>query len=362
MGRLTRDVRRRGRRVMILAAVAAVLQWIPTGAFVLEPGLTAEAVNLVTVQGGGREAAGRFLVVTVAARPANLGLALRKSLDPDATLVPRGAVVPPGESPARFAADTRLQMLESQAMGSYAALRRRGLPAELSGRGFRVLAVRPRSPADGRLAPGDVIVAAAGRPVRHGEDLWQALERLPAGRRLRLTVQRGEARRQVSLAPGEGPRRLGPGGLGVEGVTEGLATRFPVRVDFAVREIGGPSAGLMFTLEILDQLDRSRDLTGGMVVAGTGTIWPSGRVGAVGGIRQKVVAARRAGAAVFLAPADNAEEARAAAGPVRVIPVRTLDEAIRALAPPTRATGVGSIRRSQHASSAQIHVPAARVG
>lgn len=328
------SIRGRWRRMSGLVVLALALRFMPTGMYAIEPGLVLPTRDAVTVRDGERPRAGRFLFVTVAARPAPLGLALWKALDPNASLVPKTAIVPPGKGVEAFLADAREQMKESQAFAVHAALRLRGLPAEVGGRGMRVLAVRPGTPASGKLVPGDVVVAAGGRPVSTGEDVLDALDRLPAGGRLMLAVERGGGRRQVTLSPGEGVRHLGLPGLGIEGVTEGLTARFPVKVGFAVREVAGPSAGLMFALEVLDQVDKSRDLTGGRAIAGTGAIWPSGRVGPVGGVRQKVAAARRAGAQVFLVPSSEADEARRAAGPMRVLPVSTLDDAVRALAPP----------------------------
>lgn len=337
--RLLRRLRRRRRPWLILAATAAVLYFVPTGLYVLEPGIVADTVGMVTVQGGARDAAGRFMLVTVAARPAGLGLVLWKALDPDAVLAPERALIPRGKDPESFFADARLQMRESQVFAVCAALRHFALPAQVGGRGFRVLGVFPGTPADGVLFPGDIVVSAGGRPVQTSDDFRLAVQAVPPGRRLAVVVQRDGRRREAVLEAGEGVRRSGFGGLGIEGVTEDPAARFPVSVDFRVGEVAGPSAGLMFALEVLDQLDRSRDLTGGRTVAGTGIIWPSGEVGAVGGVRQKVAAARRAGAEVFLAPAAEADEARRATGSMRVIPVNTLEEAVAALAPPGRTGG-----------------------
>jgi PDZ domain-containing protein len=128
--------------------------------------------------------------------------------------------------------------------------------------------------------------------------------------------------------------RLGRPGLGValESVEPQIVLPFPVRIDQG--DVGGPSAGLMMALTVYDLADPG-DLAQGQVIAGTGTIDLAGNVGAVGGVRQKVLAAKKARATVFLVPADEAAEARRAAGnALAVKPVRTFDQALDALSIP----------------------------
>ncbi|MCR4398457.1 MAG: hypothetical protein NUV93_05790, partial [Firmicutes bacterium] len=102
----------------------------------------------------------------------------------------------------------------------------------------------------------------------------------------------------------------------------------PVPVSIDTGNVTGPSAGLMLSLEIIEQLNRGASLAGGMRVAGTGTIAPGGDVGPVGGVTQKVVAAERAGMQVFFTPRENAGEATAAARKIRIVPVSSLEEAV----------------------------------
>jgi PDZ domain-containing protein len=107
--------------------------------------------------------------------------------------------------------------------------------------------------------------------------------------------------------------------------------KFPFEVNISVGDVGGPSAGMMFSLGIVDKLTPGA-MTGGKAVAGTGTITPEGEVGPIGGIQQKMVGAREAGATVFLTPADNCAEALAAVPDgLRLVKVETLHEAVRAL-------------------------------
>lgn len=324
-------------RRRLAAAVTVLVLWIlfrvPLGVYVLAPG-GADPVSPLVALDGGAPGSGRFLMTTVAAgEPPAAGLLL-KAFDRSARFVPRRDFLPPGRTLDAYLADARRQMAESQALAACAALRLLGREAAVEGRGLRVLNVARGGAAAGRLEPGDVIVAAEGRPVRFEEDLAAALP--PGGGEAWLSVERGGGVRRVRVAVAP----AGPGGLGgiaslgLETVAEGLRARLPVGVRFAATETAGPSAGLAFALEIVDRLDGAADLAGGRRVAATGIVWPSGRVAPVGGVAQKVVAARRAGADLMLVPRENAAEAEAGAGRVRIVPVATVAEAVRALAAP----------------------------
>lgn len=323
-------MRRRRLAAAVTVLVLLALFRVPLGVYVLTPG-GADPVSPLVVLDGGAPGSGRFLMTTVAAgEPPAAGLLL-KVFDRSARFVPRRDFLPPGRTLDAYLADARRQMAESQALAACAALRFLGREAVLEGRGLRVLNVARDGAAAGRLEPGDVIVAAEGRPVRFEEDLAAALP--PGGGEVRLSVERGGGARRVrvAVAPAGDGGLGGLASLGLETVSEGLRARLPVGVRFAATETAGPSAGLAFALEIIDRLDGVADLAGGRRVAVTGVVWPSGRVAPVGGVAQKVAAARRAGADLMLVPRENAAEAEAAAGPLRVVPVATVAEAVRAL-------------------------------
>lgn len=312
---------------MVILALAA-LSRVPSGVFVLSPGRAAPVSPLISVEGSGG-GAGRFLMTTISAEePSATGLLMR-AFDRTAVFVRRRDLLSNGRTIDEFLTDARRQMEESQAVATYVALRHAGLEAGLTGRGVRVLSVAGNSPVAGALRPGDVIVAAAGRPVSFEEEIRREV---PAGKdTLTLTVKRDGRHQELTLSLKSKGDRLASGGSllqGAETVTEGLETRFSLRVSFAAAEAAGPSAALAFALEVIDRLDPGRDLAGGRTVAATGAVWPSGRVVPVGGVRQKVLAARRAGADLILIPRANAAEARSAAGRMRVITVDTVAEAV----------------------------------
>jgi PDZ domain-containing protein len=181
-------------------------------------------------------------------------------------------------------------------------------------------------PSDGILRPGDVFTSVDGQPVTSVSKLLELIRAKPVGTALTVGYLRdGQAAtaRITTRTDNGGPPRIG--------VEPDQKQPHPFDLTFNLGEIGGPSAGLMFSLGIIDKL-KPEDLTGGKIIAGTGTIDDEGRVGPIGGIAQKLVGAKSAGAQVFLVPADNCAEAVANAQPhLPLLKVATLDDALGAL-------------------------------
>lgn len=196
--------------------------------------------------------------------------------------------------------------------------------------GALIVEVVEGAPADGVLERGDVVVAVGGEPVASADDLQLALGRQQPGDTVELAVERDGSVTDLAVVLGDHPDRDGPF-LGVQPDTRVIESDLPFSIDIDSGGVGGPSAGLAFTLAILDALTEG-ELTGGERVAVTGTIDLGGCVGPVGGVAQKAVTARRRGAEVFLVPASQADEAREAAGELTIVPVAGLDDALEALA------------------------------
>lgn len=190
-----------------------------------------------------------------------------------------------------------------------------------------VVGVEPGSPADGELEPGDVILEVAGTPVETTDEVIAVVTGAPAGQPLEIVVRRDGARRTVTVSPRE------VDGRPQVGVSLGTQTDdFPVEVTIGIDpSIGGPSAGLMFSLGIYDTLTPG-SLTGGRAVAGTGTIDASGNVGPIGGIQQKIVGARNDGAELFLVPPANCAEALLARpGDMRLVEAESTHSAVQSI-------------------------------
>jgi Lon-like protease len=194
-----------------------------------------------------------------------------------------------------------------------------------------VVDVLPGSPADGLLAPGDGVTAVDGEPLGSAEELQAITRTSEIGDELTLTVVHAGTSREVTVTladvTGDGQARLG---IAIETAVDELVLPFEVRLREGTR-IGGPSAGMMVAITVYDLLS-DEDLLRGRNVMGTGTVDAAGRVGPVGGVPQKMLAAADAGADLVLVPALQLDVAREAAPEgLTVMGVRTLDEALRIL-------------------------------
>jgi Lon-like protease len=247
-----------------------------------------------------------------------------------ADLVPEHALVPPGSSLEDRREQNKRQMDRSEQIAAAVALRELGYDVTAEPEGALVAAVDPRAPADGKLQPTDVIVAVDGSPVKTPDDLRRLITKHEPGETVRLRVRSGGATRETNVDTIASPEEPDRPIIGIQ-VEQSARIELPIEVDIDLGGVGGPSAGLAFALDVVEELRGNVDR--GLNVAATGEMQLDGSVTAVGGIKQKVIGARRADADVFLVPAgDNAEEARRHAGDLRVIPVESFRQALQALA------------------------------
>lgn len=243
-------------------------------------------------------------------------------LDPSASVVPAESLYPRDVSGQDLESASLLAMTNSQETSVAAALDHLEIDFDTE---LSVHGTVPGGPAEGVLENGDVLRGVDGSPVPSLSALKSALD--AAGESgVRLQVERSGQVRDVTVDTVR-DEATGSWQLGVYLVPD---FDFPVDVDFELDEVGGPSAGLMFALGIVDELTPG-SIAGDRHVAGTGTISPEGDVGPIGGIRQKLEGAREAGAEVFLAPEDNCAEVRGHVPEgLTVVSVRTLDDAVAA--------------------------------
>ena len=216
-----------------------------------------------------------------------------------------------------------VSMVTSQDAATAVALRQLGYPAKSA---VEVAFVEPGSPSEGKLLVRDIILEVDGVPLKDPQQLVAAISKAKPGQTVDFKVRRVRTDYDVSIVPREvdGDRRIG--------ITPGIGYLFPfdVRVDIDP-DIGGPSAGLMFSLAIYDTLTPG-SLTGGKVVAGTGEIAADGTVGPIGGIQQKIAGARDDGAELFLVPPDNCGEALGANNDdMRLVKATTMPIALKAI-------------------------------
>ncbi len=313
--------------VVVLALLALV---VPLPLFVLAPGSAVSVGQRVELGRSPDPLSGEFLLTTVRIfQPSVVGV-VQAWVDDSRDVLSREEVVPPGVGDAEFSEAQRALFRESSEVAAAVGLRAAGADVTIDGEGAQVAAVQPGSPADGALQEGDVVTGVDGEPVALASDLVAILGSRTAGDEVTLAVRREGFERDIPVRLGTIEGIDQPAlGVAVTTVDLDVALPFPVEVDQG--RIGGPSAGLLIALTVYDLADPG-DLAAGRRIAGTGTIELDGEVGEVGGVDAKVVAAREAGASVFLVPEAELDLARETAGDdLEVIPVATLDEAIAAL-------------------------------
>ena len=312
------------------ATIAAAALVVPVPLVSIEPGVAVPVESRVAVEGPADEVNGDLLLTAVLVEEPSAVDAIVGWLDDDTDVLWRQAVIPQGVDEDEYARAQQDLFRESAEIAAAVGFRLAGQPVEIVGGGAQVAAVIEGGPADGRLREGDVIVAVNGRPARLASDVAKATARTRPGDDVAIDVRRGNEQRRYRIEVDE-VSQLGRPGLGVALRTLDLDVRLPSRVRVDASRIGGPSAGLMLALTLYDVADPG-DLARGRTIAGTGTIDLAGDVGVVGGVRQKVMAARRAGAELFLVPQEEAGEARdAAGGALHVVAVDTIDDALAAL-------------------------------
>ena len=262
-------------------------------------------------------------------RKATLLEQLLGGLHSGADLYPQDQIVPAGLSSSQEDQVNVAEMQSSQQIAAAVALRSLGKKVTTVESGALIAAVKPGFPAAKSLQPTDVIVAVDGRPVHTPSDVERVMAGRPVGTTFRFTIMRNHRSEVVPLATvpaADGSKR------GVVGVILGdnESLRLPVRVSIDAGNVSGPSAGLAFALDVVQELGKNVDH--GYKVAATGELFLDGRVGEIGGIKQKTIGAREAGVDVFLVPTANAADARKYAHGLRIIPVKNFQQALRALA------------------------------
>jgi PDZ domain-containing protein len=305
---------------------------IPYYAFA--PGSAVDTSQLVTVDDDHVHTPdGSILLTTISLGKVTLFEALKGWLDPAVDVVTERYVVGDRDiDEAQLREENLRAMAESKQKAIGVAFEALGVDA-ITGAGAEVVEIVPDSPAAAVLEVGDTIIAIDGNEIALDAEAVEDIGGRSPGDEATLRVRDADgAERDVTVTfvprPGEERRAY----LGVALTTKDLRFDFPFDVDVQSERIGGPSAGLAFTLEVIDQLTPG-ELTGGRQVATTGTIELDGSVGEVGGVAQKTMAVRESGADLFIVPSGELEVARRFAGDdLDVVAADTLDEALAALA------------------------------
>ncbi len=321
---------------LIAIGIAVAVAWpVNLPYYTQSPGPVYDASDFVHVEGGEPSQSGELFFLTVSLDEANVFEWAAAKLDESVDLTPRENIRPPDVSPEALRRTNLALMEESKRNAIFVALSYLGYEPKLIGTGVIVIETVPGAPADGVLEPNDIIIEMDGKVIAFASDILAELDSLGVGDPASFLVERltdpdGTSREDVSvdLILGTHPEEPGRPFIGVLLDNNEPIVEFPVDVVIDSQNIGGPSAGMMFALEIIDQLTPG-SLTGGNRIAGTGTINRDGVVGLIGGVRQKVFGAMDAGAVAILVPAGNYDDAvEAANGRVEIVSIGTIEDAI----------------------------------
>jgi PDZ domain-containing protein len=322
------------RDLLIIGLLIGVLVVAPLGApspyYLITPGGTYDIGSRVHVPDEVRRPMGRMAFTAVYEQEANWGEVARARLAGGAEIVPAVDVRPPGTTQEQVNETNRRLIDESKPVAAVVGLRAAGYDVQITGQGAEVQSILPGMPAEGVLRVGDIIVAVDGEPVATTNALIERIRRHTVGDEVVLSVQRDGQVQQLRLGTRTSPSEPGRPIIGVTISTYLFDVQLPFPVEIASDNVGGPSAGFMFALAVLDAVTDG-DLTRGYFVAGTGTIAGDGVVGPVGGAAEKAIAAEHDGAQVFLVPSENIDEARRWVHTVQVVPVDRIDDAIKFL-------------------------------
>lgn len=311
--------------IFFLTGLVVVAWNIPLPLIAYSPGPVTDAVDAVRVDGGTvYPVDGELVMLTVAGQDINAFEALVAAVDPSVDVIARQAVRRPDESDEEYRRRNLQLMDQSTATAIGVALSHVPLDGQESS--VFITGYAADTPAGAVLRIGDEILSLGGEEITSTDDLARVMAGTRPGDVVPIEVERnGEVLAlEVELVAQEEDPDLAMMGVFVR--------QLPFWIDIDSGIVGGPSAGLMYALAVIDVLTPD-SLTGGRVVAGTGTIDPEGNVGNIGGVRQKVVAAEAAGAEYMLVPQGNYEAAQTAPrGAMELIPVTSLTDALEFLA------------------------------
>jgi Lon-like protease len=316
---------------VLAVALFAVMSLLPVPFAVMHPGPVRNVLGehggepLIDVEGHRTyptTGALDLLTVSIEGGPGSkvsLGDVLGGWLDDDDSVRPERELFPPEQTEEEVDRESTQEMVSSQENATAAALLELGIPVPTT---LTIVGFSGKGNRDGVLQRSDVITAVGGQAVPDLPELRDVLQQTSPGSPVDVAITRDGAPLAVTVTTKRGSR-----GQTLLGVLVDPTYHFPFDVNIKIENIGGPSAGMMFSLGIIDKLTPG-PMTGGQQIAGTGAIDSAGEVGAIGGIQQKLVGAERAGARWFLAPQENCPEVVGhVPGDLRVVKVATLSQA-----------------------------------
>ncbi|WP_110112941.1 SepM family pheromone-processing serine protease [Bacillus sp. CGMCC 1.16541] len=318
--------------------LAGGLTFFPLPYYITKPGMAQELAPIVQVEGGYEEE-GSLMLTTVRMGKATPLSYLLAHIQDFQHIYPVEEILREGETDKEYTYRQLHMMETSKESAISVAYEKANKEISFTNHGVYVMSVVANMPADGKLEVGDRIFKVDNYDINEADDLISYVSNKKAGESVSIQFEREGDKKVATVSVKEFPGSEKRVGLGISLVTDREIEVNPdIKMD--TNKIGGPSAGLMFSLEIYNQLVKE-DITGGYEIAGTGTLDDKGQVGRIGGIEQKIVAADQSGADIFLAPNEggiknsNYKEALKAGKGIntkmKIVPIDTFDDAIRYL-------------------------------
>lgn len=329
--------------IIAVFAIVYVLTYMPTPFVVYKPGLAEDVGPMVQVHGADVAEDSVLMLTTVRQMYPNWATYVYAQFNPNWDIYKKSDIFREGETRNEYVERQSIVMLSSQSNAIQAAYQAADIPFDLTYEGVIVLQTIEGMPASEKLQAGDRILEIEGKAIERSEEVIKLLASKKVGEQVKVRLKRNDQERDVEIEMGDfaslaeatdEERKSGPHpGLGIQPADRiAVKAKDPQKeVKIKVKDIGGPSAGLIFSLEIYDQLTPG-DLTKGYRIAGTGEILPDGTVDAIGGVQHKISAADREGADIFFAPEKNARDAKEKAESIgtgmKVVSVSTLQDAL----------------------------------
>ena len=336
--------------IFIGVILAGFLVLYPMDMYVMKPGHAYNVSEYVTVQNGDEDEKGSFSLMTVSMSKATPLTYVYAKFKDYYELLSMNQVRQEEEDDEEYNVRQLKLMTDSQFNALYVAFSRAGLDYQVTFKGVYVLNIITGGAADGLLKAGDEIMEIEGERIESQQMLSERIQKLQeeGQKEIELVINRDDELLTKKIALKEIPGSEGRIGLGIV-FTESKSIKTDPKVNIQTESIGGPSAGLMFTLEVMNQL-LDENLTKGYKIAGTGEMLEDGTVGRIGGIEKKVVAADKAGMEIFFAPDDEVTEeirneypdyvsnyeaaektAKEIGTTMKIVPVKTIDDALEYL-------------------------------
>ncbi len=321
------DYKRLLRTAIIVGVIAVLGFFVQLDYFLIRPSRAVDLRDLISVENAVDNERGSIYLLTVTQQRATPLTAIYGYFHPHMDLNPMERVIPRDMSEEEYRELLAENMIESRHLAQVVALRRSGFDVDIISDGVEIVGFLEDAPAEGILQEEDQILSVDGTPVFLATEVPLLVQAREVGEEVLLTINRNSQDLELSVPTGAHPDDADMPFLGIFIQTLPWEPVIPLEIKMDTGRIGGPSAGLMFVLEIMNQLSPD-DLTAGYNIAGTGSIDLNEKVGRIGGVSQKVIAAENSDADIFFVPVGNYEEAINAASTVEIVPVSELEDAL----------------------------------